>query len=118
MATAWVWLISNPWRGLVIALALYIAFLKLWTIPHLERNIADLKLSKAALESAVAIQNEAVRNWERTAKQAQENQRAAMAVADRAMGEAKGKATVILKEPKPTPDKECQAALELLRKYQ
>jgi F0F1-type ATP synthase membrane subunit b/b' len=125
LALAGKWLISNPWRLVAMALLVTVGFYHFWTVPHLESTIksrdltiANQKTDIEKLKGAIALQNQAVENWKATATKASENQKAAMAVAEKAMDRAKDTVTKIEKEPVPTPDKECTATLEILRKYQ
>lgn len=112
------WLISNPWRGGFIAMALAFGYLYVWRVPHLESVIKDRNLTISQLQGHIAVQNAAVDNWKNRASEAERNQKEAMALADKAMGRAKDTITRIEKETKPTPDKECEATLALLRKFQ
>lgn len=125
LAIAWQWLISNPWRGIAMALLVALGYYYMWRVPRLEggiasrdTTIAEQKADLAEAKAKVETQNAAVANWEANAKRAAENQKAAMEVANRAMGQAKDRVTRIEKEPVPTPDAECKAAFDLLRKYQ
>jgi hypothetical protein len=115
---AWVWLASNPWRGAAIALALTVAYYHFMRVPAMELTIANQNTQIAKLQGDIKAQNQAVDNWKQQATQAAENQKQAMRVADELMKRSRDTVTTIMKEPVPTPDKECQGTFELLKKYQ
>ena len=109
---------SNLWRTASIGLLAALAFYHFVTVPALEHKISNMRAVIAELNAAVQIQNKAVDQWKNEADRAKENQRQAMEVAEKAMKKTQGTVTTILKEPVPVPDKECEATLALLRKYQ
>jgi hypothetical protein len=115
---AWEWLASNPWRAAAIAALAAVAFYHFIRVPSMELKIANQKTAIAKLEGDIKVQNQAVEDWKRAADQASKNQQAAMARADELAKQKQQVVTQIMKEPVPTPDKECQATLNLLKKYQ
>ena len=119
------WLLANPWRTVALALIAVVGFYHFVCVPGLERTIANkestivgLKVALKDLQGKVEEQNAAVDAWKKTADDAQHNQKKAMDEANKVVEQKRKIVLEIQNELSPPPEKECEATLELLRKYQ
>lgn len=110
--------LSNPWRTGAMALIALVAFYHFWTVPHLEAKVTSLTEQIGVDKATIELQNSAVNDWKKQADVAKKAQKDAMDLADKIAQSKQGVATKIMQVPVPTPDKECDSTLGLLKVFQ
>jgi hypothetical protein len=88
------------------------------TIAERDATLAKKDAALVELMGAINTQNSRIEAWQTVAADRKAQSAQLLTLAKRETAERVERVTRILSEPVPTPDAECTATLELLRKYQ
>jgi hypothetical protein len=116
------WLTSNPWRAVALALALFAGW-QTWSLRDTSAALVTANNNIATLNERVRAQNAHVQNWKDQSENAAEAQRIAQGKAQVVVVRQGEKADTIMLQPLPAPAAPgdttgCADTLRLLEKFQ